>query len=77
MSGDRILKSVSGIQTFGEEVILTLKIYKSGKLNLDAPQVHPRDTCKILLNLATDLMFQYFQEKEQSRIEVPKTDIVQ
>lgn len=47
------------LKEVGDEVILQLIIKKSGIVSLHAPNTHPRDTCKLLGNLITDIMFQY------------------
>lgn len=65
----RIIKETGGIIDPNDAEILQLVVMKSGKIQLIAPHMNPRDVCKMLNNLSTDLMFNLFQVAEQPMIE--------
>jgi len=66
---NRLVKIGSPIEIPGDEVIVSLKIYKSNKIQLEAPLVHPRDLCKMLANLQYDLMYVSLQSVDASKID--------
>lgn len=70
----RIVKGGNGgnIEVPGDDVVLVLKLTKSGTVNLQAPAMHPREACKVLFNVAVDLLFGSFQMQEQSDIIIPQ-----
>lgn len=71
----RVIRGGNGgdIEIPGDEVIMEMKVYKSGKMMLNAPTLHPRECCKVLYNASVDLIFGCFQGQEQgSNIEIPK-----
>jgi hypothetical protein len=71
MSSLRMVKNGSGIELPNDTPIIELKIMSSGVIQLHAPQVHPKDVCKMLNNLVTELMFSSFQPAEVPRIQPP------
>lgn len=56
-----------------DQVIVDLKIYKSGTVQLQAPFVHPKDLTKLLNNIIVDLTYAALtpQTKEESKIDSP------
>lgn len=60
----KILKLNSSIELPNDEVVLELKMTKSGKIILHAPTIHPREVCKIISNVMLDLMFGTFQSDD-------------
>ncbi len=71
MSSRIVNKGIPRIELPNDEVIVELRIMKSGQMHLQAPQVHPRDVCKLLHGVTVDLMFASFQKEEEppSRIQ--------
>jgi hypothetical protein len=69
----RLIKNGSPIDVVGDEVVLYLRIYKSGKVQLQAPEIHPRDVCKMLGNLMQDITYAALQPVEVSKIQPPTT----
>jgi hypothetical protein len=67
----KLVKNGSAIEVPGDEPIIELVIMRSGQMRIHAPMVHPRDVCKFLNNVATDLMFANFQPAEVSKIQTP------
>jgi hypothetical protein len=65
----RLIKSGSQIEIPGDEVIVSLKIYKSNKIQLEAPLVHPRDLCKMLSNLIYDITYASLQGIDVSKVD--------
>lgn len=53
-----------------DEVLVKLTITKSG-VQLEAPKVPPHEVCKMLNNIATDVMFSALGKSEQSSIVQP------
>lgn len=70
---NRLVKNGSQLEIPGDEIIVSLKIYKSNKIQLEAPLVHPRDLCKMLANLQYDLMYASLQPIEVSKIDTTQT----
>lgn len=62
----------SSIEIPNDDVVVDLKITRSGKVNLQAPLISPKDLCKLLSNLSIDVMFANIQQetetKEQSSV---------
>ena len=69
MSSKLIKEHYSTIIDPTDECIVDLKIFRSGKVQLQAPTVHVKDLCKMLTNLSTDCMFESFQMKDQRMVE--------
>ena len=65
----RLVKNGSPIELPNDDVIIELKIMRSGQIHLQAPMVHPRDVCKLLQGVAVDLMFSSFQPAEIPKIQ--------
>ena len=55
----KLLKEQGRVEVPHEEVILQLIITKAGIIKLHAPQVHPKDSCKLLSGIIQDIQFQY------------------
>jgi hypothetical protein len=53
-----------------DQVIVDLKIWKSGTVQLQAPHVHPKDLTKLLNNIITDLTYAALTPQQ----ETPKID---
>lgn len=68
---NRLIKNGSSIDVVGDEIIITLRIYKSGKIQLQAPEIHPRDVCKMLGNLIQDITYAALQPADVSKIQPP------
>jgi len=67
---NRLVKNGMGlIDPAIEEVYVELVISNKG-IKLKSP-LPPAEVCKLLSNLSIDLMFQHFQPKEVSKIEIP------
>lgn len=69
---NRLIKNGSQIEIPGDEVIVSLKIFQSNKMQLEAPTIHPRDLCKMLSGLIYDLQYASLQSIEVPKVEVPK-----
>ena len=69
----RLIKNGSQIDVVGDEVILSVRMYKSGKVQLQAPEIHPRDVCKMLGNLIQDITYAALQPADISNIQPPTT----
>jgi len=65
----RLVKESSKVILPNDETILSLKVTSSGKIDLQAPMIHPKDVCKLLNNLAIDIMYQAIESKEVSKIQ--------
>ena len=69
----KLLKEQGQITSAHEEAILQLTITKAGTIKLHAPQVHPKDTCKLLSGIIQDIQFQYMDslrpKDEQENLE--------
>lgn len=65
----KLIKSGSPIEIPGDSVMVDLKVFASGKIQLQAPQVHVKDLIKILDGLKTDLIFEAFQPKENKLVD--------
>lgn len=63
-----LVKEFPKIKLVNDDVIIELKVHKSGKMVLHAPAVHPREICKLLAGLQYDLMYGCFQMQEKSSI---------
>lgn len=78
----KLLKEQGRVDLPIDEAILQLTIRKSGAVTLHAPNVHPKDTCKLLSNLVIDVMFQYLskdivQEDSNNKIiEKPVSELI-
>ena len=57
----KLLKEQGRVELPHEEVILQLTITKIGIIKLHAPQIHPKDSCKLLSGIIQDIMFQYME----------------
>lgn len=67
----KLVNNGSPLHLVNDEVVLNLKITRSGKIELQAPAMHPRDVCKMLSNLSYDLMYASLQAAEMSKIQPP------
>ena len=57
----KLLKEQGRMVLPNEEVILQLIITKAGVITLHAPQIHPKDSCKLLSGIIQDIQFQYIE----------------
>ena len=57
MSSKLVKLGPQGIVDPNDKEVLTLVVMQSGKINLQAPTLHPRDTSKILVNLGIDVIY--------------------
>ena len=57
----KLLKEQGRVELPHEEVILQLIITKAGIITLHAPQIHPKDSCKLLSGIIQDIQFQYIE----------------
>ena len=55
----KLIKEQRQVESLHEEIILQLTITKTGVIKLHAPQVHPKDSCKLLSGIIQDIQFQY------------------
>ena len=60
-----------------EEVILQLVITKAGIIKLHAPQVHPKDSCKLLSGIIQDIQFQYIESLRPQTQENLENQLIQ
>jgi hypothetical protein len=67
----RLIKNGSQIDIVGDEIVLYVRIYKSGKIQLQAPEIHPRDVCKMLGNLIQDVTYAALQTVEVDNTQPP------
>jgi len=67
----RMVKNGNGIEVVGDEVVASIRILKSGQIQVEAPTIPPQILCKALFNLITELMYASFQPVEVSRIQPP------
>lgn len=69
----KLLKEQGRVEVPHEEVILQLTITKTGTIRLHAPQIHPKDSCKLLSGIIQDIQFQYIDslrpKDEQENLE--------
>ena len=67
---NRLVKNGMGlVSSVVDDVMLSLVVTRGG-VQLKSP-LPPADVCKLLNNIATDVMFANFQPKEVSKIETP------
>ena len=66
---NRLVKDSSLVLT-DDVVIVELKVYQSGKIQLAAPGVHPKDVCKILHNLMLDVQYASLQPAEVTKVQL-------
>jgi hypothetical protein len=66
-----MVKNGNGIEVVGDEVVASIRILKSGQIQVEAPTIPPQILCKALFNLITELMYASFQPVEVSRIQPP------
>lgn len=57
MSSKLIRQTSPLIEVPGDQVVIDLKVWKSGKVQLQAPLMPPQDVCKFLSNISIDVMF--------------------
>ena len=57
----KLLKEQGRMVLPNEEVVLQLIITKTGIITLHAPQIHPKDSCKLLSGIIQDIQFQYME----------------
>ncbi len=57
MSSKLIKQPGSLIEFPNDHVIIDLKVYQSGKVQLQAPNVQPADVCKFLNNISIDVTY--------------------
>lgn len=65
----KLVKNESPLHLINDEVMLSLRITQSGKIELQAPTMHPRDVCKLLSNLSFDLLYTSLQSAEIPKIQ--------
>lgn len=58
MSSPLIKDNGKGIINPFAKMVLTLSVDDQGQVSLNSP-LHPREVCKLLRNIETDLLFQY------------------
>lgn len=57
----KLLKEQGRMVLPNEEIVLQLIITKTGVITLHAPQIHPKDSCKLLSGIIQDIQFQYIE----------------
>lgn len=66
MSSKLIKQPGNLIEFPNDAVILDLKVYISGKIQLQAPVMAPQDVSKYLQNIAIDVMFAALSKSQES-----------
>lgn len=69
MSSKLIKQTGHRIELPNDRVLVDLKIYASGKIQLQAPEVSPADLCKLLYGIGVDVMFASLTKQEEKKIE--------
>lgn len=67
---NRLVKNGSGLVVAGADDVMLNLVVTRGGVQLKSP-LPPADVCKLLNNIAIDVMFANFQQKEVSKIETP------
>lgn len=73
---NRLVKEFPGgriVPPVASEPIISIQVFNDGKMVVHAPNIHPRDLCKMLSNLQFDLLYGSFQMAEKSSILTPGT----
>ena len=70
MSVKLIKQSGNLIEFPNDEVLIDLKVYKSGKIQLSAPNMPPQDVCKFLNNISIDVMFAALTQNQSPKIDI-------
>ena len=73
----KLLKEQGRVEVPHEEVILQLTITKTGIIKLHAPQVHPKDSCKLLSGIIQDIQFQYMDSVRSQTQENLEDQLIQ
>lgn len=69
MSNKLVKEDANKITMPGDEVmLLDLKFTQSGKIMLKSP-LPPKEVCKLLDDIKNDLLFEFFEPKEQPMIQ--------
>jgi len=68
---NRLIKNGSPIELVGDEVIASVRILKSGQIQVEAPTVPPVLLIKFLHNAIVDIMYTTLQPAEISRVQPP------
>jgi hypothetical protein len=71
---NRLVKEFPRIQNPNEQQVLELKCFNTGRVQLNSP-LPPDAVCKLLVNLAIDLIFQSLEPKTQDQIVQPPPGI--
>lgn len=64
----RLIKNGSDLTLTDDKIIIKLNVFESGKIQLTAPNLHPKDVCKILHNLMLDVQYASLQPAETSSV---------
>ena len=64
----KLVKNGNGVIVPGDDTILLELVIRQSGAQLKSP-LHPNDVCKLLHNIATDIMFTSFKPAEVSEIE--------
>ena len=72
MSSKLIKQAGHMIELPNDKCIIDLKIYTSGKIQLQAPEVSPQDLCKLLHGIMIDVTFAALAPKVEPKIEIPQ-----
>lgn len=67
----RLIKNGSDLTLTDDVIIVKLNIFESGKVQLTAPNVHPKDICKILHNLMLDIQYASLQPADTTKVQPP------
>lgn len=67
----KLIKSGSSLEVVGDEIVASIRILRSGQIQLEAPTVPPMQLCKMLNNLIFDVMYASLQPAEVQRIQPP------
>ena len=73
----KLLKEQGRVEVPHEEVILQLIITKAGIIKLHAPQIHPKDSCKLLSGIIQDIQFQYMDSVRSQTQENLEDQLIQ
>jgi hypothetical protein len=66
----KIVKGDSNrIQLPNEQTIIKVCVMNTGKVEVTAPNIHPKDICKILNNIVFDILCESFKKADHSNIE--------
>lgn len=68
---NRLVKEKPLLELPGDIPVGSVVLYKSGRVSINFPNVHPREVCKLLAGLQYDLMYSSFKMVEVSNIVRP------